>query len=85
MRWGRMKAIVQDRYGSADVLDFRDVARPEFGPEDVLVKVVAAGVDLGAWHVMTGQPYLMRILGFGLRAPRTRVLAVSTGTGPGVL
>ena len=73
MRWGRMKAIVQDRYGSADVLDFRDVARPEFGPEDVLVKVVAAGVDLGAWHFMTGQPYLMRILGFGLRAPRTRV------------
>ena len=73
MRWGRMKAIVQDRYGSADVLDFRDVARPEFGPADVLVKVVAAGVDLGAWHFMTGQPYLMRILGFGLRAPRTRV------------
>jgi NADPH:quinone reductase-like Zn-dependent oxidoreductase len=68
-----MKAIVQDRYGSADVLDFRDVARPEFGPADVLVKVVAAGVDLGAWHFMTGQPYLMRILGFGLRAPRTRV------------
>jgi NADPH2:quinone reductase len=68
-----MKAIVQDRYGSADVLDFRDVARPEVGPADVLVKVVAAGVDLGAWHFMTGQPYLMRILGFGLRAPRTRV------------
>src|SRR3954453_22824343 len=63
MRWGRMKAIVQDRYGSADVLDFRDVARPEVGPGDVLVKVVAAGVDLGAWHLMTGQPYLMRILG----------------------
>ena len=42
MRWGRMKAIVQDRYGSADVLDFRDVARPEFGPEDMLVKVVGA-------------------------------------------
>src|SRR3954452_13353025 len=73
MRWGRMKAIVQDRYGSADVLDFRDVARPEVGPADVLVKVVAAGVDLVAWHFMTGQPYLMRILGFGLRAPRTRV------------
>src|SRR3954468_6888038 len=73
MRWGRMKAIVQDRYGSADVLDFRDVARPEAGPGDVLVKVVAAGVDLGAWHFMTGQPYLMRILGLGLRAPRTRV------------
>src|SRR3954452_20277337 len=73
MGWGRMKAIVQDRYGSADVLDFCDVARPEVGPADVLVKVVAAGLDLGAWHFMTGQPYLMRILGFGLRAPRTRI------------
>ena len=50
MRWGRMKAIVQDRYGSADVLNFRDVARPEFGPEDVLVKVVAAGVMPCAVH-----------------------------------
>src|SRR5215207_5170609 len=75
MRWGRMKAIVQDRYGSADVLDFRDVARPEVGPADVLVKVVAAGVDLGAWHFMTGQPYLMRILGLGCghRGPGSRV------------
>src|SRR3954452_13969446 len=73
MGWGRMKAIVQDRYGSADVLDFREGARPEVGPADVLVKVVAAGLDLGAWHFMTGQPCHIHILGFGLRARRTRV------------
>ena len=68
-----MKAIVQDRYGSADVLSFRDVDPPARTRGHVLVRVVAAGVDRGAWHLMTGQPYLMRLLGFGLRAPKTRV------------
>ena len=68
-----MKAIVQDRYGSADVLQFRDIAVPEVGEGEVLVRVVAAGVDRGAWHFMTGQPYLMRILGFGFRAPKVPV------------
>lgn len=68
-----MKAIVQDRYGSADVLGAEDVALPAIGDDDVLVRVVAAGVDRGAWHFMTGQPYLMRILGFGFRAPKSRV------------
>ena len=64
-----MKALVQDRYGSVDVLEFRDVDRPAPGEGEVLVRVVAAGMDRGAWHFMTGQPYLMRILGFGFRAP----------------
>jgi NADPH:quinone reductase-like Zn-dependent oxidoreductase len=68
-----VKAIVQDSYGSADVLDFREVAKPSIGDHDVLVRVAAAGVDRGAWHFMTGQPYLMRILGFGLRAPNVPV------------
>jgi len=68
-----MKAIVQDVYGSADVLEFRDIPSPTIGDDEVLVSVVAAGVDRGALHFMTGQPYLMRILGFGLRAPKIRV------------
>lgn len=68
-----MKAVVQDRYGSADVLHFEDISAPEMGDDDVLVHVVAAGVDRGAWHFMTGQPYLMRVLGFGFRAPNSRV------------
>jgi NADPH:quinone reductase-like Zn-dependent oxidoreductase len=72
-----MKAIVQDTYGSADVLDFRDAPDPQIGSGDVLVQVVAAGVDRGAWHFMTGQPYLMRILGFGLRAPKVAVPGVN--------
>jgi NADPH:quinone reductase-like Zn-dependent oxidoreductase len=68
-----VKAIVQDSYGSADVLEFREVAKPSVGDHDVLVRVVATGVDRGAWHFMTGQPYLMRIVGFGLRAPKIPV------------
>ncbi|MGB9339273.1 MAG: NAD(P)-dependent alcohol dehydrogenase [Polyangiales bacterium] len=67
-----MKAIVQDRYGSVDVLRLQDIDRPELGDDDVLVRVLAAGVDPGVWHLMTGLPYLVR-LGFGLRAPKTPV------------
>ncbi|HMF03406.1 MAG TPA: NAD(P)-dependent alcohol dehydrogenase [Acidimicrobiia bacterium] len=68
-----MKAVVQDRYGSADVLELRDIARPEIGDDEVLVRVIAAGVDRGAWHFMTGVPYVMRIIGFGFRAPKVPV------------
>lgn len=68
-----MKAIVQDRYGSAEALRFRDAPVPEIGDDEVLVEVVAAGVDRGAWHFMTGRPYLMRLLGFGLRRPTCQI------------
>jgi NADPH:quinone reductase-like Zn-dependent oxidoreductase len=68
-----MRAIVQDRYGSADVLRIAEVGRPEIADGEVLVRVQAAGLDRGTWHVMTGQPYLMRILGFGFRRPKNRV------------
>ncbi|WIY02406.1 NAD(P)-dependent alcohol dehydrogenase [Amycolatopsis mongoliensis] len=68
-----MKAIVQDRYGSPDVLEFRDVGRPSPGGGEVLVRVHAAGVDAGVGHLTTGQPYLLRLLGFGLRRPKLPV------------
>lgn len=68
-----MKAIVQDRYGSEDVLELREVARPEIGDGQVLVRLRAAGVDPGVWHLMTGLPYLVRLLGFGLRAPKNPI------------
>lgn len=66
-----MKAIVQDRYGSPDVLQFTEVAKPVPGNHEVLVCVYAAGVDAGVWHLMTGLPYLVRVMGFGLRKPKT--------------
>ena len=65
-----MKAIVQDVYGPAQVLELRDVDKPVPGDDDVLIKVRAAGVDQGVWHLMTGLPYLTRAVGFGLRAPK---------------
>ena len=64
-----MKAIVRDRYGSADVLRLSDVEVPEVSDEEVLVHVRAAGLDRGAWHVMAGLPYLLRAAGYGLRRP----------------
>jgi NADPH:quinone reductase-like Zn-dependent oxidoreductase len=68
-----MKAIVQDRYGTADVLEIRDVEKPQPGDDEVLIRVHAAGVDPGVWHLMTGQPYLVRVMGFGLRKPKIRI------------
>lgn len=68
-----MKAIVQDTYGSADVLRLGVLGRPVAGPREVLVRVHAAGVDPGVWHLMTGLPYLVRVIGYGLRAPKVRV------------
>lgn len=72
---GTMWAVVQDRYGPADVLRVEQVGRPQPGDGEVLVEVRAAGLDRGAWHVMTGEPYLGR-LAFGLRRPRNPVLGM---------
>jgi NADPH:quinone reductase-like Zn-dependent oxidoreductase len=68
-----MKAIVQDRYGPPDVLRLAEIDRPDIEANEVLVKTRAAGMDRGTWHVLTGQPYLIRIMGFGFRAPKNRV------------
>src|ERR1044071_6172508 len=62
-----MKAIVRDRYGTADVLTLADVAVPQPGDGEVLVRVRAAGLDRGAWHVMAGVPYLIRRARYGPR------------------
>jgi len=65
-----MKAVVRRRYGSPDVLRLEDIDKPVVKDGEVLVRVHAAGVDRGVWHLMAGRPYLMRIAGFGLRAPK---------------
>ena len=57
-----MKAIVQDRYGTADVLEFRDVEDPTIGVDEVLVRVHAAGCGPDVWHLMTGLPYFVRLM-----------------------
>jgi NADPH:quinone reductase-like Zn-dependent oxidoreductase len=68
-----MRAIVQDRYGGLEVLEFRDIDRPVPKDDQVLVRVHAAGLDRGVWHVMAGLPYLIRFVGFGVRRPKVRV------------
>ncbi|MEQ4718717.1 NAD(P)-dependent alcohol dehydrogenase [Nonomuraea sp. B19D2] len=70
-----MKAIVRDTYGSADVLKYVDTARPVPGQRDVLVRIHAAGLDMGVWHLMEGVPYVMRPA-IGLRVPRTKGLGM---------
>src|SRR5262252_268658 len=68
-----MRAIVQDVYGSADRLRLSQIERPVIAAGEVLVQVRAAGVDRGTCHLMRGEPYLMRILGFGFRGPKNRI------------
>ena len=84
-----MRAIVRDTYGGPDVLRLERVPRPVvggddvrrtgvrlgIGGDDVLVRVRAAGVDRGVWHMMTGLPYLGR-LAFGVRKPKARILGM---------
>ena len=67
-----MKAIVQDRYGSADVLEFRDIEEPVMGEDDVLVRVHAAGAGPDVWHIMAGMPYIARPM-LGFRGPKIAV------------
>ncbi len=70
---GLMKAIVQTGYGTDEVLHLDRVARPPIADNEVLVEVKAAGLDRGTWHLMAGRPYLMRVMGFGFRRPRSPV------------
>jgi NADPH:quinone reductase-like Zn-dependent oxidoreductase len=73
-----MRAIAQDRYGGPDVLELREVARPAPKDGEVLIRVRAAGLHRGDWHVMTGLPYLIRLVvpTLGLRRPKTPVLGM---------
>src|SRR6476469_8920870 len=68
-----MRAVVQDTYGSEEVLHITQVEMPTIGDGDVLLRVRAAGLHIGDWHLLSGLPYLMRIMGFGLRAPKARI------------
>jgi NADPH:quinone reductase-like Zn-dependent oxidoreductase len=67
-----VKAIFQEAYGSADVLQFKTVEKPTVKDDEVLVRVSAAGVDRGVWHLMTGKPYVARLV-FGIFAPKNPI------------
>jgi len=72
-----MKAIAQDRYGSPDVLELRDIARPEIDDDGILVRVRAATINAYDWHLMRGEPFPARI-GSGWRRPQSRVLGLDS-------
>ena len=72
LRQQRMLAIVQAGDGSADILHAEEIDQPAAGDGEVLVRVRAAGLDRGTWHLMAGQPYLVRLVS-GLRTPKNRV------------
>jgi NADPH:quinone reductase-like Zn-dependent oxidoreductase len=83
-----MKAIIQDRYGPPGVLRLADVPRPSPGPGQVLIQVRAASVHADVWHVVHGVPYVLRVMGAGLRQPvqpipGTDVAGVVVELGPG--
>jgi len=67
-----MKAIVQERYGSPD-LELREIHRPHVRDDEMLVRVRAASVHADVWHAANGVPYVLRIMGSGLRAPKHHV------------
>ena len=67
-----MKAIVQARYGSPDVLQLKDLDKPVVKDDEVLVRVRATAVNIGDWHLLRGMPYVMRLVA-GLRRPRREI------------
>ena len=70
-----MKAIIRSHYGSPEVLQVATLERPVPRKNEVLIRVQAAGLDYGQWHLMAGQPYLMRVA-TGLTRPRQQVLGM---------
>src|SRR5918998_1638017 len=68
-----MKAIVQNKYGSPDVLELRDVDKPGVKDDEVLVRVPAASVHPDVWHVVRGRPYALRLMGAGQLKPKNSV------------
>jgi NADPH:quinone reductase-like Zn-dependent oxidoreductase len=68
-----MKAIVQDKYGSPDVLELQEIAKPVVKGDEALVRVRAASANPADWHFMRGLPYIMRPQS-GLGKPKNRIL-----------
>ena len=69
-----MRAVVHERYGAVDeVLRVREVPVPEVADDEVLVRVRAASVHPDIWHVVTGRPYVLRLMGSGVRRPKYRI------------
>lgn len=71
-----MQAVVRTRYGSPDVLELRDIEVPTPKDNQVLIRVHAASVNPVDFHIMRGQPFFMRLMGFGLLKPKHRIIGL---------
>src|SRR5256885_9853153 len=76
-----MKAIAYEEYGSADVLEIRDVRKPNIEGDQLLVRVRAASANPYDWHFMRGIPYIARLMATGLRKPKQSVLGTDVAGG----
>jgi NADPH:quinone reductase-like Zn-dependent oxidoreductase len=73
LRQPTMRAVVQAEFGSADVLRVEEIEPPTIAADEALIRVHAAGMDRGTWHLMAGRPYMFRLMGGGLRTPKNLV------------
>jgi len=69
-----MKAVVFEKYGSTDVLEIKEVKKPLPKSDEVLIKIYATGVNAADWHLMRGEPFAMRLMGFGFLRPKHQIL-----------
>ena len=69
-----MKAIFRTTYGSADILELKEIDKPVPKDDELLLKVHAASVNPLDWHILRGEPFLVRLMGFGLLKPKHQIL-----------
>jgi NADPH:quinone reductase-like Zn-dependent oxidoreductase len=69
-----LKAVVRTKYGSPDVLKLQEIDKPDPIDKQVLIRVHAASVNPLDWHILRGEPFLVRLMGFGLLKPKHQVL-----------
>src|SRR5919197_295129 len=72
-----MKAIVRTQYGSADVLQVQEVAKPTPKDHEVLVKVHAVSINAGDLHMLSGKPFPFRLMGIGVLKPKCQILGAA--------
>lgn len=68
-----MKAVYREIYGSADILEIKEVDKPVPKDNQMLIKVCAVSINPLDWHVMRGEPFLVRLMGFGITKPKHHI------------
>jgi NADPH:quinone reductase-like Zn-dependent oxidoreductase len=69
-----MKAIVCTRYGSPEVLQIQEVAKPAPQDDEVLIKIYAASINSRDWRFMRANPFFIRLVPGGFLQPKNKIL-----------